>query len=45
MAVPLDEIISAGGSVMNDSDFQSSEDCKSYRSSLHSVNASQHLLD
>ena len=51
MAVAYDEIISAGGSVMNDSEFESSNDAKSYRSSLHSVNASsivnesQRLLD
>lgn len=40
MAVAYDEIISAGGSVMNDSEFESSNDVKSYRSSLHSLNAS-----
>ena len=37
MPVPYDEIMSAGGSVMNRSSFQSSMDVRSFRSSLHSV--------
>lgn len=40
MAVPYDEIFSAGGSVMNNSEFLESVDGKSFRSSLHSVNSS-----